>query len=149
MEIKHNPSYYKNKLKTLNNDFNVNLNQLSSAYVFVNTYPSISTYATTYSNDEGEMDKTRSEIFLLRDSLEQDIDATNKNMNISIKKIDKIEKDNSIILAKFNNLEDLSDGAKGLFDDTKELYNFQLLENWLITISCIIVGFMTYKIQKK
>lgn len=149
MEVKHLPIYYKNKLKELNNDFKVNINELSNAYVFTNTYPSMSTWADAYSKDEGSMNQTRTDLFLLRDYLEQDINAVNKNSKNIMIKIDKLEKDNSRILAKLNNLKNSSDGAIGLFEDSQETYNFQLLENWLLSISSLFVCFLIYKNKTK
>lgn len=146
MAVNHNPNYYKHKIKTLEGEFIVNINELTQIYPYSKTYSTNSKYATQYSNDKGSVDKTRSNIFLLKDQLIQDINKTSKNGQEYMKKINKIEKDNLKLIKATNNLDNKSEGAIGMYEDSRELYNFQLLENWLLLGSLLILSYRIYKI---
>lgn len=145
MEINHSSQYYKSKLKKLNAEFSVNLNELRNAYTYNKTYPDLSQYQKRFENDQSSMDKTRTELFLLKDSLVQDITNINKIGKQWIRNIDKIELDNEKLFLKLKNIENNNQGAIGMYDDSKEKYNFQLIQNWIITISFFSMGYIAYK----
>ena len=146
MAVNHLPDYYKNRIKILEGEFIVNINELTQIYPYSKTYSTNSTYASQYSKDKGSVDKTRSKIFLLKDQLMQDINRTSKNGQEYMKKINKIEKDNLKLTKATDNLDYKSEGAIGMYEDSRELYNFQLLENWLLMASLIILSYRIYKI---
>jgi len=148
MEINHSSQYYKNKLKKLNAEFIVNINELRNAYAYNKTYPDLSQYKKRFENDQSSMDKTRTDFFLLKDSLVQDITNLNKIGQQWIKKIDKIELDNEKLFLKLKNIENNNQGAIGMYDDSKEKYNFQLIQNWIIALSFCSMGFFAYKNNK-
>jgi hypothetical protein len=148
MEIGHSSQYYKSKLKELNVEFTVNLNELRNAYTYNKTYPDLSQYKKRFENDQSSMDNTRTEFFLLKDSLQQDIANINKIGKQFIKKINKIELDNEKLFLKLKNIENDNQGAIGMYNDSQEEYNFQLIQNWIIAISFFSMGYLAYKNNK-
>lgn len=148
MEINHSSQYYKSKLKELSAEFRVNLNELRNAYAYNKTYPDLSQYKKRFENDQSSMDKTRTDLFLLKDSLQQDISNINKIGKQFIKKINKIELDNEKLFLKLKNIENENQGAIGMYDDSQEQYNFQLIQNWIIAISFFSMGYLAYKNNK-
>jgi len=148
MEINHSSQYYKSKLKELNAEFTVNLNELRNAYAYNKTYPDLSQYKKRFENDQSSMDNTRTQFFLLKDSLQQDIANINKIGKQFIKKINKIELDNEKLFLKLKNIENDNQGAIGMYNDSQEEYNFQLIQNWIIAISFFSMGYLAYKNNK-
>lgn len=142
---KHSPSYYSSKLDTFNRDFLIHLNELVESFPYAKTYPNIQSYTKRYELDKGAMDKTRSDIFILKDHIQQDIKRVDITTNKTIVQITKLEKDNAILTLKLQGLENKREGALGLYDDSKELYNLKLLENWLMVLFITGIGYGIYK----
>ena len=72
----------------------------------------------------------------------------NKEHNNSItlfKKINKIELDNEKLFLKLKNIENDNQGAIGMYNDSQEEYNFQLIQNWIIALSFFSIGYLAYK----
>lgn len=145
MATKHSAQYYSNTIKTLDTEFTVNLKEMSATFPYAKTYPDISTYTKKLSEEQGALDKTRSSIFLLRDNIEQDIDAVDKTIQTIISQIEKLDKDNKSLLSQVERLSDEKEGAVGMFKDSQELYNFNLLENWITFFSICGLGYGLYK----
>ena len=91
------------------------------------------------------MDKVRGDLFLFRDSIEQDIESTSKNIGRIVDQIAKIEKDNAKMMIRLQGLENKREGALGMYDDSKTAYNFKLLENWLMFIGSVGLAYGVYK----
>lgn len=145
MSIKRSPEYYNIKIKTIDSDFRINLNEMAANFPYSKTYPNILTYSTRMEIDKGSMNKTRGNIFILRDNIKSDIELTDKTIKKTIKQISKLEEDNVNLSSEIQELEDDRDGAIGMYDDSRELYNFKLLENWLIFASICGLGYKIYK----
>ena len=141
----HPPDYYKTQLKTLNGDFSVTLNELTNAFPYAKAYPEVTTMTERYSEDKGAMDKVRGDLFLFRDSIEQDIESTTKNIIRIVDQIAKIEKDNAKMMIRLQGLENKREGALGMYDDSKTSYNFKLLENWLMFIGSLGLAYGVFK----
>lgn len=145
MAVKHPPSYYKIQLKTLNGDFSVTLNEMTSAFPYAKAYPEITAMTQRYSKDKGAMDTVRADLFLFRDNIEQDIESISKTIARIIAQIEKVEKDNSKMMIRLQDLENKREGAIGMYDDSKSAYNFKLLENLLMFLGSIGLVYRIYK----
>jgi hypothetical protein len=149
MPIKHRPEFYNSKIKTLDSDFVINLTEMATDYPYAKTHPNILTYSTRMDRDKSSMNKTRGDIFILRDNIKSDIEIVDKTIKHTIKQISKLENDNVELLSTIQELEDDREGAIGMYDDSKERYNFKLLENWLLFASICGIGFTIYNVSVK
>ena len=149
MSVRRTPEYYNIKIKTFDSDFRINLNEMSSDFPYAKTYPNILTYSTRMENDTGTLNKTRGDIFILRDNIKTDIEMTDKTIKSTINRISKLEKDNEKLSSVIQGLEDDRDGAVGMYDDSREVYNFKLLENWLLFASICGLGYKIYSVSGK
>jgi|AntAceMinimDraft_17_1070374.scaffolds.fasta_scaffold29297_2 septal ring factor EnvC (AmiA/AmiB activator) len=147
MATKHSPQYYSNTIKKLDTEFTINLKEMSSTFPYAKTYPDISTYTKKLSEEQGATDKTRSSIFLLRDNIEQDIHTVDASISNIITQIEKLDKDNNELSQHVDNLNDRKEGADGMFQDSRELYNFTLLQNWIMFFSICGLGVGLYKFK--
>ena len=147
MAIHHQPPYYETQLKTLNSNFSVVLNEMTLAFPYAKVYPDISSISERYSNDRGEMDKIRSDIFLFRDNIEQDIDSNAKTITRTIAQIERIEKDNKKLIIRMQGLENKKKGAIGMYDDSLNAYNFKVLENSLVLLGSVALSYGIYKLK--
>lgn len=147
MTTKHSSHYYSNTIKKLDTDFTINLKEMSATFPYAKTYPDISTYTKKLSEEQGELDKTRSFIFLLRDNIQQDIDTVDTSIRNILLQVEKLDKDNYELSQRVDNLNDKKEGADGMFQDSRELYNFTLLENWIMFFSICGLGLGVYKFK--
>jgi len=134
MSIKHLPHYYQTQLTTLNGDFSISLDEMTKSYPYAKAYPDSSTMSDKFNSDQAAMNTVRGNLFLFKDSLLQDIETialTSARIN---KQVNKLNKDNGILKTSMQGLENASEGAIGMYDDTRTLYNKGLLENWLYFI---------------
>ncbi len=141
----HPPSYYDTLLKTLNADFSVTLNEMTGSFPYAKAYPNVTAMTQRYSEDKGSMDKIRADLFLFRDNLEQDIETTAKTIARIVNQIAKVEKDNAKMMVRLQGLENKREGALGMYDDSRDAYNFKLLENWLIFLGSVGLAYGIYK----
>lgn len=145
MATKHPTQYYSNTIQKLDSEFVSNLNAIIATFPYAKTYPDISTYSKTLSEQQGAFDKTNSSIFLLRDNIEQDIETVDNSIQTIITQIEKLDNDNNYILQKVDGLSGKKEGAYGMFKDVRELYNFNLLENWIMFFSICGLGYRIFK----
>jgi len=147
MAVNHPPSYYDTQLKTLNSDFSVTLNEMTSAFPYAKAYPEITAMTQRYSKDKGAIDTVRADLFLFRDNIEQDIESTSRTIARIIAQIEKVEKDNAKMMIRLQGLEGKRQGAIGMYDDSKTAYNFKLLENWLMFLGSASLAYGIYRLK--
>lgn len=145
MATKHSTHYYTNSIRILDAEFISNLNALIATFPYAKTYPDISTYSKTLSEQQGALDKTRSSIFILRDNIQQDIETVDNSIQNIIAQVEKLDIDNHDILQKVEMLNGQKEGANGMFEDVRELYNLNLLENWILFFSICGLGYRIIK----
>ena len=132
------PSYYNNKLNELDQRFNI----------IINSY--IDNLKKNNLNDEvkTQFDDLNNNLFLLENELLQDISSMNDNIhNYELNNKEIINK-NKDYHSNYNDMTITSSGSKGLFDDTKLLYNQYLLSNLLILL-VIVSNVIYFSSQRK
>lgn len=132
------PSYYNNKLNELDQRFNI----------IINSY--IDNLKKNNLNDEvkTQFDDLNNNLFLLENELLQDISSMNDNIqNYELNNKEIINK-NKYYHSNYNDMTITSSGSKGLFDDTKLLYNQYLLSNLLILL-VIVSNVIYFSSQRK
>jgi len=66
MNTRHTVNYYKHELKSINHSFFLILDELTNAFPYTKTYPSIQSYSDRYAKDTGNMDHVRSELYIVK-----------------------------------------------------------------------------------
>ena len=145
MTINHVPPYYTSSIQNLDVEFIYKLDALIATFPYAQTYPDISSYSATLSKQQGELDKIRSDIFILKDNIPQDIETVYNSIQTLITRVEEIDIDNNAMLDTTDTLNDKTEGSYGMIQDTRELYNFNLLENWLMFFSICGLGYAVMK----
>lgn len=144
MNTRYTSKDYNNELNSINRNFFLILDELTNAFPYTKTYPDIQSYSERYIKDTGNMNQVRSEMYLFKDKLQQDIVSISTRVKVLVTRITKIEKDNAKLRAQLHVLENKREGAIGLYDDNVKLYNIQLLENIILFTSILGVGYRIY-----
>ena len=144
MNTRHTVNYYKRELKSINDSFFLILDELTNAFPYTKTYPNIQSYSDRYAKDTGNMNQVRSDLYILKDNLQQDITSASNRVKVTIARITKIEKDNAKLQEQLRILEHKREGAIGFYDDNVKLYNLQLLENVILSMCIAGLGYRIY-----
>ena len=133
------PEQYKENFNTLYINFDMAIHNLSRSYINYKINPTNPEYIRIYQEDQKNLEKVKREIYLLKLSLENDVDETQKNVSNINNQIDKLNDNNAKLLTKLNKLNGLNSGSKGQLHDVEILYYQQLSQNiflLLVMIGC-------------
>ena len=139
------PIYYKNTLKELDQKYYLILNEYSQIYPKSKTYSKIPAYKKSLEEDTSNLQDLQNDFFLLRNELENEIENMSKEINKTDKMITKLDKDNEKLNSSLSGLEQASDSAVGMFNDSQLLYNNYLLGNCYLLMGIVGASILMYK----
>ena len=144
MSIK-TPKYYREKINEQNINFFIVLDELIKMYPSYKSNPDYPEYQNMFAVDMGNFQKSKQELFLLKNSIENDSNTLNKNVIKMNKMIDLLENQNKNLREKYNISSDDIHSSEGLIDQKQELYNEKILNLIFLIVGVISVGVMNYK----
>ena len=139
------PKYYREKLNEQNINFFIVLDELIKMYPSYKSNPEYPEYQNMFAVDMGNFQKSKQELFLLKNSIENDSNTLNKNVIKMNKMIDLLENQNKNLREKYNISSDDINSSEGLIDQKQELYNEKILNLIFLIVGVISVGVMNYK----
>ena len=139
------PKYYREKLNEQNINFFIVLDELIKMYSSYKSNPDYPEYQNMFAVDMGNFQKSKQELFLLKNSIENDSNTLNKNVIKMNKMIDLLENQNKNLREKYNISSDDIHSSEGLIDQKQELYNEKILNLIFLIVGVISVGVMNYK----
>jgi hypothetical protein len=149
MEKFKEPIKFTEKLETLQSQLPPILDDFKKYYVFFNKNPEFDEYEQMFQNVKGNLNKINSELFLLSNEVQVNINFLNKHflqLDILIK--DAKEK-NKKLKKKLNIVEHKGNAATEMIDDYREIYETRYLRNWGLLLSTGIVLITISKLLKK
>ena len=87
--------------------------------------------------------------FNIETDLDNDIISVSKTIKTTLEQISTLESDNALLVSKVQTLGDKREGSSGMYDDSRSLYNFKLLENSILFISICAIIYNIYKSTTK
>ena len=142
---KYTPQEYAIALKELHGRYEVTLKEMTNSFPYAKAYPELDKYTRLLEKDQSSLNAIRAELFLLIDSIEEDITNVADDIEEIIDKIDKVEKSNAKLRLEVTGLDNEKEGAIGMYDDSKALYNYNLAENWLHFFLMSGLGYAAYR----
>lgn len=133
------PEYYKQKIKELDTKFSLIINEIIKSYSIYKMNPDYPEYQNLYSSNMSNLEKTKSDIFLLQNSLENDNQKIIDYITIADTKIEQLQDENNILKSKFKYLYESNNTADGLIDETQYLYNMKLLELFVSLVGIVVI----------
>ena len=136
------PEYYFKELDSLKQRFSIILNEGKKAVPLSNTYQTNQNYKKMVSEYESNLKEYKSDFFMLKNALENDMETFEKTSEKTAKLITDLERKNKDLNNEIIELIQSNNGTKGMFKDTQLLYNQYLLGNVYLFTS--IVGCIYY-----
>ena len=148
----HNKEYIKKfntKYNTLKSEIHNSLEDFYKTYPYYKVYKQSQRYKTQMSNIQGNMERLNTEIFSLRNDIEEHIIDINKIIRNLNRKVKKEELLNKKLKSKSNKLEEGALSAEQLFRDEKTTYQTNIVNIIIYTIAYGYIGTTIYKLIKK
>lgn len=139
------PEQYKNSLNEMNTRYLVILKEVTDSFPYAKTYSSLQKYTDIYANNESNLDKLNADFFKFKNSIQQDIQTVATDVSKTLEKISLIEKQNKKLISQITSLDNQSKGAIGMFDDSRDTYNFHRAENIVYFIVLCALSLGIYK----
>ena len=135
------PSYYYKIINDLDSQF-VNISkEITNSYPYYKTYPNIKKYVVNYENDIKKENKIKSDLFVLKNVLQKNIQDRENIEQKLMSDINKCENDNKKLKTKLNQLKNQNKGAIGFYSDTKNNYNVVIRKSiffFIVMLSTIL-----------
>jgi hypothetical protein len=129
------PETYTKDIKDTDVRYRLILDEYTVLYPNYKMHPEIPSTLKAYADDEGNMHKLQTDLFLLRNNLQKDITGISSEIKKINDQIVYLDKENAVLIAKLDSIQGSKDGAKGMFQDSQQLYNQYLLGNWLMVLA--------------
>ena len=142
---KRNAEYYNTMLKELNQNYYLVLNEYTQQYPRAKTHPELKCYTKALEEDMNNLKSIQNDFFMFKNDLEQDIKTAPVNIYKADKMIAKLDKENKILKKSLYKLNNVSNGAEGMFNDSQATYNQTLLGNAYLTIGLLSIATYLYK----
>lgn len=139
------PDQHKEQLRELDSRYEIAIREVTSSFPNAMAYNTISTYTNVYEKNKTNLDELNKDLFLEKDSLQNDILTVESNIADVIKKITEVEKENAKLMVKLQDLDNQREGAIGMYNDSKYWYNVYRGENFFYFIAICALVFGIYK----
>ena len=139
------PKYYREKLNEQNINFFIVLDELIKMYPSYKSNPDYPEYQNMFAVDMGNFEKSKQDLFLLKNAIEKDSNTLNKNIIEINEMIDWLEKENKNLKENYNISSNDILSSEGLIDQKQELYNEKILTLIFLILGVITIGVMNYK----
>jgi hypothetical protein len=143
------PEALREKLKTLNQQLPVILNDFKKYYVFFNKNPEYPEYQNLFENIKNNLTKTASDLFILSNDVESSTGEINKKLFALNILIQKEKERNRELKRKLGIAEDKNNASTELIYDYKYIYSEEYLRNWSLFFSILLIGSSISKINSK
>ena len=136
--------YYNNKINELNSQYLLVAEEIENSFPLSKTYPDIKSYTDNYNTYLSDEEHIKSELSILKNELQNDIENTKNDEQEQITHINNLENKNNELKNKINQLKNKNEGAIGFYYDFKNKYNVEINKTiifFIITLIMIIYLF--------
>jgi phosphotransferase system IIB component len=115
------------------------LDDFKKYYVYYNKNPEVEEFQNFYANSTSQLQSLNSDMFLLTNNIQKNIQDLSSKMTIISMKLDDEKKLNEQLTKLMNNIQTTQNGSVIMIDDAKEEYNIQYYKNLQLFIGILIL----------
>ena len=143
------PKQYSEEIMDLGGHFYQVLDGLIKKYPQYKVLPNDESISTDYTIDKEALIKLQEDLFLLKNSIQKDIEDLEKQVVSMDTKITVAEKNNLRLQNELTRISDLGDSAEKLLQDTQYLHNEDLASNIILFLIIILLSVGFYNLKKE
>jgi|Laugresubdmm15sn_1035100.scaffolds.fasta_scaffold23927_1 hypothetical protein len=144
-----NPDNITNDLNTLKSKYAPILDDFKKYYVLHQQYPDLNEYNQMFSSIKGNLQGLNSDLFTLKNNIQNSSHQQNMVMQQVNKEIKKEKLLHTKLLKKLNLVNNEINGTKEMAENYTSMYNFQFFSNMTMFLGIVILGTVIYKVYKK
>ena len=145
-----NPQQINQELTVFSEQFPSVLDDFKKAYIAYNSNPTYGEYQSNYSNLQGIVNSFKSNLFVITNKIQKNIDDYNQKIrevddNIRVQKILNVD-----LKKQLGNSDGTENGSAEMIDAAKESYNVQYRKNVVLFVGCVgVVGILSHMGSRK
>jgi len=139
------PTNFRNLQNELTQRYNIIISEVVQTYA---NYKLYSADSSGYTQNIVNLDKLQEEIFLMKNNISKSTDELQKNIKVIDNKIFSLGEDNKKLQEELDLLTNSDNAAHGRLTDSTNLYNRQLLGNWLLLGLVLSGTYAAYKMKQ-
>ena len=143
------PKQYNEEIMDLGGHFYQVLDGLITKYPQYKVLPNDENVSNDYRVDKEAFLKLQEDLFLLKNSIEKDIEDLEKEVVSMDTKIDIAEKNNLRLQNELSRISDKGESAEKLLQDTQYLHNEDLTSNIILFLVIVVLSAGFYNLKKK
>ena len=133
------------KINNIKTGFFSVLDDFKKYYVYYNKNPEVDEFQNFYFNSKGQLQKLNSDMFLVTNDIQQQIQELDSTMKTTSTKLESEKDLNEELLKLVNKIQTTQSGSEIMIDDAKEEYNIQYYKNWELVIGIIVLTRLSFK----
>lgn len=142
MEIDDNnykkPSQYSGEIESYLNGIDILLGDMKKYYILAKMYPANEEYQEKLSVCINDINSVLSNLFVLSNELQVNIDTISEELVKTDKSIDSEKQLHLKLKRHMTDLKDKSNASKEMINDYKKEYDLRYLRNWALLLSSIL-----------
>ena len=146
---KNNYDQNNEKLSQLIDTFFSILDDFMKYYVFYNKNPDYEEYSNLYYEKKNQIQQINTELFKLKNSIENETQKINNNVFIINEELEKQKIKNKKLKEMLKNIKKVNNGSDELIDDYKEIYKLNYIYNIAMFLGIVISGGILISITRK
>ena len=128
-----------NELKTYSEKINPTLDEYKKAYIYYNTSPQNSEYASFFSISNGNITALNKDVFVTTNNIQSLIENIKNSSTILEKNINTEKTSNRELVLQLQQVEGSGNGTAIMNGNSVELYKEQYISNWNIVVGIFIL----------
>jgi len=132
------PPIYKEKIHVLQEKLPPILEEFKKYFVFYNKNPEYQEYQQIFENIKGNINNLNTSLFSISNDIQKNTDNLNRDLIKFNHLIIKEREKNKELKKKLGIVENRNNASEELIDDYREIYNYNYLRNWGLSISILI-----------
>lgn len=143
-----NPDNINNDLKTLKTKYGPILDDFKKYYVLNKQYPDINEYNQIYSSIKGNLQGINSDLFKLKNNIQNSSHKQNKVMKQVNEEIKEEKSLHIKLLHKLNMVNSEVNGTKEMAENYTSMYNFHFFSNMTMFLGIVLLITINFKVYK-
>jgi len=136
------------KIETYREQFYAALGDYKNAYILHKKNPNNNEYERLYTMSSAQVDSIDKNVFILSIKMDNDLEKLNSYVSEMDKNIKQKKEINNDLKSKLLHIEGNGNGSIIMNENSKELYKYQYVANWIVFLGIFLISYSLYNVFK-